>query len=135
MAVQQLYVEPQLQPALYYRSGSMIQPSYQQQFQWKQYPTQSTYTVQAADRNMPPTIIPDNSAALRIAPHKPYIQTTAKRSKALKIIDSETMKEVDTSTLKKTSPASSARSTPSESKSVDKCVKSKDDEVCCIITR
>ena len=39
------------------------------------------------------------------------------------------MKEVDTSDLKKTSPASSARSTPTGSKTVDKAVESKDDEV------
>ena len=79
---------------------------------------------------MPPTIIPDNSAVLRITPHQSYNQIRTKQSKAIKIVDPETMKEVDTSNLKKASPASSARSTPTESKTVDKPVESKNNKVC-----
>ena len=117
----------------------MIQPPYQLPYQ-QPYPTATQQimppiTVRPADRNMPPTIIPDNSAVLRTTPHQSYNQTTTKRSKAIKIVNPETMKEADTSNLKKTSPASSACSTPTESKSVDKSVESKDNEVCYIMLR
>ena len=128
-----VYTQQQLQPPLYYPSASMIQPPYQQQFQYPTAAQQITppSVIQVADRNMPPTIIPDNSAVLRTTPHQPYIdQTRTKQSKAIKIVNPETMKEVDTSNLKKASPASSARSTPTELKTVDKPVESKNNKVC-----
>ena len=117
----------------------MIPSPYAYQLPYQQpYPTATQQimpptTVRPADRNMPSTIIPDNSAVLRTTPHQSYNQTTTKRSKAIKIVNPETIKEVDTSNLKKTSPASSARSTPTESKSVDKSIESKDNEVCYIM--
>ena len=129
-----VYTQQQLQPPLYYPSASIIQPPYQLPYQ-QPYPTATQQiippiTVQPANRNISPNIIPDNSAVLRTTPHQSYNQTTTKRSKAIKIVNPETMKEVDTSNLKKTSPASSARSTPTESKSADKSVESKENKVC-----
>ena len=134
-----VYTQQQLQPSLYYPSASMIQPLYQPPYQQPyqqqfQYPTAAQQItppsiIQVADRNMPPTIIPDNSAVLWTTPHQSYIdQTRTKQSKTIKIVNPKTMKEVDTSKL--ASPTSSACSTPTESKTVDKLVESKNNKVC-----
>ena len=103
---------------------------------------------------MLPSMMPDNSAILRIAPYMPYManpsavqqhptqqpvnfQAAAKQSKAIKIVNPETMMEVEISNLETTSPSPSSHSTPklfteSELQSVDTEMESKDKEVCYI---
>ena len=100
---------------------------------------------------MPPSMMPDNSAMLRIAPYMPYManpsvvqqpiqqpanfQAATKQSKAIKIVNPETMTEVDISNLKTTPPLSSSHLTPKSTtetglQTVDTIAGSKDNKVC-----